>query len=71
MIDLNQKVPISTLTTTFTRYAKRATTNVEKKYLYELVEAVGTAILADHPGFTQKDFMEACGVSQEWGKIAA
>ncbi len=70
-MDPNLKVPLSTITNTFNRYAKRATTNTEKHYLFEITEAVGTAIGQQHSGVTVEDFILACGVNPEWGKVAA
>jgi hypothetical protein len=75
MLDVNLKVPLSTITNTFNRYAKRATTAPEKKYLLELTEAVGTAISTsispEHKGFDTEEFARACGVSADWAKVAA
>jgi hypothetical protein len=69
-MDLDRNIPVSTLTHTFSRYSKRATTSAEKNYLYQIVEAVGTAIPGSPPGF-HEEFMKACGVSPEWGTLAA
>jgi hypothetical protein len=58
-MDVTLKVPVSAITTTLSRYAKRATTNTEKTNLYEIVEALGTAInTGQHPpGFTPEEFV--------------
>ena len=70
-MDPNLKVSLSTITQPMTHYAKRATTNTEKKYLFEIVEALGTAIGKQQPGFDADEFILACGVNPEWGKVAA
>jgi hypothetical protein len=71
-MDANLKVSLSTITNPLKRYSTRATTNGEKKYLFEIVEGLGTAINEQHPpGFTMEDFTKACGVSPEWGAVAA
>lgn len=71
-MDQTLKVPLSTITNPLKRYSTRATTNGEKKYLFEIVEGLATAINEQHPpGFTVEDFEKACGVSQEWATVAA
>jgi hypothetical protein len=70
MFDVNLKVPLSTVTTTLSRYAKRATTATEKKYLYEIAEALGTAIPNGSPGF-HEEFLKECGISPSWANVAA
>jgi hypothetical protein len=70
-MDPNLKVPLNSITNGFTRCAKRATNPNEKKYLYDVTEAVGTAILQHTPGLTVEEFLRGCGVDPEWGKIAA
>ena len=71
MIDKTLKVPLSVITTVFTHYAKRANTAPERKYLFEIVEALGTNISTENSGLTLEEFVTACGVSREWGKVAA
>jgi hypothetical protein len=73
-MDPNLQLPLSVLTNTLSRYGKRATTNTEKNSLYQIVEALGTAIGTQHPsppGFSTDEFFKACAVSPDWAKVAA
>jgi hypothetical protein len=70
-MDPNVKIPLSILTNTLKRSASRATSQMEKKYLFELTEALGTTIAHEEHGVTVQDFIIACGVNPEWGKVAA
>ena len=69
-MDTHLMVPITTITTTLNRFAKRATTNTEKAYLLELVEGVGDAIATQNPAVKREDFIQACGVSPSWRQQA-
>ena len=66
--NLNVNVPVTTITTTLNRFAKRATTTTEKAYLFEIVQGMGDAISTQHPGLKREQFIEACGVSQNWAQ---
>jgi hypothetical protein len=70
-MDPNLKVSLSTITNPLSRYSKRVTTNHEKRALYEIVEAVGTEITRQTPGFDTGEFTKACGVNPEWATAAA
>ena len=64
--NLNVNIPVTTITTTLNRFAKRATTSQEKAYLLELVQGIGDAVVTQHPGMKREQFIEASGVSQNW-----
>jgi hypothetical protein len=70
-MDQNLQIPMSTITNTVNRSAKRATTRAEKAYLFEIVEALGTAIGAEHPQVKPSEFMTTCGVSPDWKTVVA
>jgi len=74
----NLTVRITTLTHIFQNYAKRSQTKQDKHYLFGIVESVGTAIVQETRGvsslgggFTIDEWMTECGVSPEWGQLAA
>jgi hypothetical protein len=69
--NLNVNVPVTTITTTLNRFAKRATTAAEKAYLLELVQGIGDAIATQHPGLKREEFIQASGVSPNWAQQAA
>lgn len=71
-MDPNQTVKISAITTTLSRYSKKATTPAEKAFLYEIVQGLGTAINTgpQHQGFSLAEFEKECGVDPAWAKAA-
>ena len=72
MLDVNQTVKLSAITTTLKRFATKAVSNAEKNYLYEVVEGLGTAINTgpSHQGFSMPEFEKECGIGPEWAKAA-
>ena len=70
-MDTHLNVPISTITTTLNRLAKRAGSPQEKAHLYEIVQGIGDAIAAGNPGLKVDEFVQACGVSPTWAQQAA
>jgi hypothetical protein len=75
VLDVNQPVKLSVITTTLSRFAKRALSNTEKNYLYEIVQALGTgANTGPHQGgvggLTMADFEKECGIDPTWAKAA-
>lgn len=74
----NLNIPISTLTNTFSNYAKRVHTRQDKHYLFSIVEGLGTQILqhnrtagGNDGGFNMDEWMTECGVDPQWATIAA
>jgi hypothetical protein len=65
--DIN--VPLSAITGYFKSHANRAVTNTQKKYLWEIVEGLGPAIVNHTNGVTSQEFIVACGVNPEWANL--
>jgi hypothetical protein len=70
-MDTKLHVPILTVTNTLNRMAKRAGSNTEKAYLFEIVDGLAEAVAIQHPDLKRDEFIQACGVSPTWATQAA
>jgi hypothetical protein len=70
-MNVPKTIPILTLTSTLSGFAKRAGTRAEKHYMFTLVESLGNAIAKENPGFSVQEFTTECGVGEGWDAVAA
>jgi hypothetical protein len=67
----NATVPVTVIIKTLNNYARHATSPGEKHMVFTFTEQLAGEIRGIVPGFSETEFLQACGVKPEWATAAA